>query len=469
MMLCYDTSRSQVNGTADEVSLEKQSQMRSIRDRLCPDTRGNRFDFCYLSQVLSLAKFDLGGEMKLLFLSHEIPSPAFSDPLPLYHEIRHLSVLYGHDITLISFASDRSRVEDFQYLKSFCSVEDPIRTESVPLNKLLLEVVKNSVLNLPKNLKHGLLVNELDYFYDHRMDQKIKEVIKEGNFEIIVSTRQMANYVIDVDVPKIVYPFDAMHEARRQVFANSGGLQKIAYCLRYVLNRSYEKRIYEEFDACLVVTQLDKELLESLNPRIRCAVVPLGVDANYFIHADTNEEPSSLILLSALQYPAQIANVFFFYNEIFHLVLRERPDAKLYIVGRDPVKEIVDLAADPLVSVTGYVDDVRPYLAKSTVFVAPMILGTGMKNKVLEAMSMAKAVVTTTTGAQGIAVRNREHVIVADNSDEFARETVSLLKDRRARSTLGANARKLVDEQYSLEKVTQVLNDSIVNVLSHRG
>jgi glycosyltransferase involved in cell wall biosynthesis len=421
------------------------------------------------SQGLIFGMHFLAAKMKILVLSHEIPSPAASDTLPLYHGIRHLSALYGHDITLISLASDRSRAEDFEYLKSVCSVEDPISFEWRPLKKLLLTAVKTGTRNLPKNLKHGLLVNELDYFYNHRMDEKIKEAVRKDNFDLILSTRNMANYVVDVDAPKIVCPFDAMYEARRQVFENSRGLERLVYGLRHALNRSYEKRIYEKFDACWVVTQLDKELLESLNPRIRCIVVPLGVDVDYFSPIDTDEEPSSLVLLSALQYPAQIANVFYFYNEVFPSILRESPDVKLYIVGRDPVKEIVDLTADPLVSVTGYVKDVRPYMAKSTVFVAPMILGTGMKNKVLEAMSMGKAVVTTTIGAQGIAVRNREHVIVADNSDEFARETVSLLTDRHARATLGANARKLVEEQYSWETVTKVLNESIVNVLSQRG
>ena len=116
--------------------------------------------------------------MKLLFLSHDIPSPAASDTLPLYHLIRHLSALFRHDITLVSFASERSRAEDFEYLKSICTIENPIRIQWSEFKKLSLKAAKNSVLNLPKNVKHGLLVNELDYYYDHRMDQAIKEALK---------------------------------------------------------------------------------------------------------------------------------------------------------------------------------------------------------------------------------------------------------------------------------------------------
>jgi len=300
------------------------------------------------------------------------------------------------------------------------------------------------------------------------MDQKIREAINKNNFDLIFSTRQMANYVADVDAAKIVQPFDAMYEWHRQLFENSTGLRKIAYGIRYALNRSYEKRIYEKFDACLVVTEIDKELLESLNPRIRCSVVPNGVDIDYFSPIDINEEPSSIIFLSSMNMRPAIVHVIQFYNEIFPFIREAIPDVKLYLVGRDPAKEIVDLSADPAVRVTGFVNDVRPYVAQSTVFIAPEFLGTGIKNKVLQAMSMGKAVVTTTAGARGIAARDGVHLVVADTFKEFAKKTVSLLKDRRMRATLGTNARKLMEEQYSWEAITKLLNESLVNICSER-
>ena len=107
-------------------------------------------------------------------------------------------------------------------------------------------------------------------------------------------------------------------------------------------------------------------------------------------------------------------------------------------------------------------------MAQSTIFIAPEFLGTGIKNKVLQAMSMGKAVVTTTAGVRGIAARDGEQLVVADTFKEFAKRTVSLLKDRQMRATLGANARKLIEEQYSWETITKALNELLVNICSKR-
>jgi sugar transferase (PEP-CTERM/EpsH1 system associated) len=406
--------------------------------------------------------------MKLLFLSHDIPSPAASDSVSLYYLIRSLSTIYGHHVTLISFVSERSRIEDLELLKTVCSVENPVPIHWGSLGTLLLKAVGNSLLKLPCNLKNHLLVNELDYYYDRRMDQLIREALKTNQFDLIVSTRQMASYIVDVHTPKVVQPYDALSEWHRQVAASSRGLKRIQASLRSALNESYERHIYVKFDACLVVTEQDKQRLESLNPRTRCIVIPNGVDTDYFAPINVDEQPSCLVFVARLKYAVPIANVLHFYNEVLPLIRHENPDVKLYLVGRDPAEAIRALSADPSVNVTGYVEDVRPYVAKSTVVISPDTLGTGIKNKVLEAMSMGKAVVTTKLGAQGIAVRNREHLVVADTPSDFAKETLSLLTDRSTRATLGANARKLVEEQYSWDSIAKTVNQLLTNIVSEK-
>jgi glycosyltransferase involved in cell wall biosynthesis len=123
---------------------------------------------------------------------------------------------------------------------------------------------------------------------------------------------------------------------------------------------------------------------------------------------------------------------------------------KLYVVGGDPSPDVIRLSS-PSIVVTGFVDSVRPYLAKCGVFIVPMTEGTGIKSKVLEAMAMSKPVVTTPLGILGIDARNGEEVAVADGSAEFADMVNKLLRDTGMRSRMGNNARKPIEREYSWE------------------
>jgi glycosyltransferase involved in cell wall biosynthesis len=139
-------------------------------------------------------------------------------------------------------------------------------------------------------------------------------------------------------------------------------------------------------------------------------------------------------------------------------IKRELPNVKFYVVGREPDNRIKKLSFDPSVIVTGSVNDVRPYFAASEVFVNPIIIDDGgIKNKVLEAMAMGKAVVSTPLGARDIGATDYENIVIARNDREFAEKVVELLKDEKERRRIGNNARKFVEENYSWEKQSKML------------
>jgi glycosyltransferase involved in cell wall biosynthesis len=220
----------------------------------------------------------------------------------------------------------------------------------------------------------------------------------------------------------------------------------------------YEKEIYKRFDACLVVTQRDKDLLTTLCPQINCEVLPNGVDTEYFSPMDVQEEFPSLVFVAEMGTLVNVHSILHFYDTIYPSIRQELPQIKLYLVGRKPSVEIINLAVDESVLVTGYVDSVKPYIARSSIFVAPLILGTGIKNKVLEAMAMGKCVVTTSIGAQGINAVSGEDLIITDNPNEFATWVVNLLKDKQLRQKLGDNARRIIETKYSWKKIAERLD-----------
>jgi glycosyltransferase involved in cell wall biosynthesis len=308
-------------------------------------------------------------------------------------------------------------------------------------------------------IKGKSLPNLLDYYFNLHMRDKILECLIEEKYDLIYCARTMANYVQDTNIPKVVQPFDATYEWNRQMFLNSKGMNKAIYYIMYKMAKSYESTSYKKFDACLFVTQKDKELINNISPKTNCVVLPNGVNTQYFKPIDVAEDFPSLVYVSDMSGYTTIENVHFFYNEIYPHIQKEIPNTKIYLVGRNPAKEISNLASDSNVIVTGTVDDVRPYIAKASIFIAPMIMGTGIKNKVLEAMAMGKAVVTTTIGSQGIDGISGKDFLVTDDPSKFAKFTVQLLRDKNFRELLGDNARTLIEKSYSWEITAKKLNE----------
>lgn len=408
--------------------------------------------------------------MKILALCHDFPSPSFSDTLPVFHLLKGLSHLYSHEIILITFLSADDHY--FCELDKFCSIETSIRIHRAKsVIGQVTQTIKRTMdpRNMLSKIKSGSpFISPLDYYYSPLMSKRIKEVLAREKPDILYLTRPMANYARNIPIPKIIQPYDAVYEWHRQMYCAEKGAKKIIYYATYRMTRSYEAKTYNKFDACLVVTKEDKDLLASLCSSINCIVLPNGVDIEYFKPMDLKEDFPSMIFVSDMSGSHATNNILYFYNEIFPIIRKEIPEVKLYLVGRNPTQEIVNLKRDHSVTVTGYVNDLRPYLARSSIFVAPMVLGTGIKNKVLEAMSMGKCVVTTSIGAQGIEAVPGRDIVLTDNPKNFGNLCIRLLRNRSLRKELGNNARRIIENEYSWEKITGRLEQILQALVKDR-
>jgi glycosyltransferase involved in cell wall biosynthesis len=154
-----------------------------------------------------------------------------------------------------------------------------------------------------------------------------------------------------------------------------------------------------------------------------------------------------------------------FTQEIFPRIRKSRPDARFVIAGRNPPEEVRGLAREGEIIVTGFVEDMRPLLASATVYVCPLCNGSGMKNKMLEAMAMGKAIVTTPEGISGINATHGTHLIVARTPEEFANATVSLCNNPQRREELGFAARVFVEQNYSWEHTGHLVHELYLHVM----
>lgn len=277
--------------------------------------------------------------------------------------------------------------------------------------------------------------------------ERLRRVLRGRNFDVI-HTRQlpMAAFSGGIDHPaKLLELIDSETlQAARRV---RPGAPKTR--LRAATARLMEQRAVRQFHACTTVADADAQVIRELAPALPVYVTPNGVDAAYFSPLDLPEQPDTVVFTGAMSFPPNVTAVLNYYHNILPLVRKELPQVRLIVAGRDPAPEIAALAADPFVTVTGFVEDIRPWLAQSCVMICPMTSGSGIKNKVLEAMAMARPVIATTLGMEALEVTNWRELVVADHPAEFAAALLKLLRDAGERRRIGAAGRELVLRRYT--------------------
>jgi len=180
----------------------------------------------------------------------------------------------------------------------------------------------------------------------------------------------------------------------------------------------------------------------------------------------SGEEPDSLVFTGSMDWMPNEEGILYFVEEILPLIRKQRPNTALWVVGRNAGKKIKALPeSDPGIHVTGRVADIRPYIARGSVYVVPLLVGSGTRLKIFEAMAMGKTVVSTTIGAEGLPVTNGSDIILADAPQHFANAVCRILSSPEERKRIGCAARKLVESEYSWAAVAKHL-ESVLRLYS---
>jgi glycosyltransferase involved in cell wall biosynthesis len=224
--------------------------------------------------------------------------------------------------------------------------------------------------------------------------------------------------------------------------------------LEYLKCRPFEQRLWRKVDACAVPSDREAGLIRKKAPATPTAVVPNAVDPDYFTPSSAPPERDTLIFTGLLSYRPNLDAATYLVNEILPLIQRERPGVTLTIVGDGHAVDMAKLKR-PNVTVTGRVDDVRPYMHRAAVSVVPIRIGGGTRLKVVEALAMGKAVVSSQVGSEGIRVRDGEHLLLAgDDAVAFATRVLQLLSDPVWAAALGRAGRSLVAAEYTWRQAT---------------
>ena len=376
-------------------------------------------------------------KLRILFVAPYVPSPIRVRP---YQFVRHLARA-GHAVTVVALSDGLPSEQALSELREVCAA-----VHVVPHARWRAAAQCLLALPTPTPLWAA-------YCRSAPMARLLQELAVSGNFDVAhVEHLRAAHFAPALrGLPAVFDAVDCITALRRQMLDQPGGAaKKLVSGEEWVKLRRYEPKAYRPYARVVVTSRHDADELIKLDARMPVRVVPNGVDLEYFRPNGLAPEPDSLVFSGKMSYHANEDAASFLATEVLPRLRKHRPAATLTIAGSGPSPALRALAdRDAGIAVTGYVDDLRPYLQQALVAVCPMRIGVGIQNKALEAMAMARPVVCSPLVSRALSGAVRDGTVhVAATADEFALYCAQLLSRPDQARRAGVAARRYVEEYH---------------------
>ncbi len=398
----------------------------------------------------------------ILFLCHRIPYPPNKgDKIRSYNILKHLTKT--KNVSLGFLIDDPKDHKYVSTLKEQCEhiFYDQIQSFRKKIYSLGSALLNNTPITIP-------------FFYSTKLQNQLDDFLdKESIDTIVCSSSPTAEYIFRsrhyqhlVNNVHLVMDFIDMDSQKWSQYASREGFPlSIIYSREASKLFKYEQKIECVFKQLFIVSEAEKKLFQELIPTEKITAISNGVDLDFFnpeFHSDKHLPSPSLVFTGAMDYWPNIDGAIWFVENVLPLIKLSFPDVIFYLVGSNPSSELNKLEANEGVVITGFVDDIRDYIQQADVCVIPLRIARGIQNKVLEAMAMGKAIVSTPEAAEGLNIDLEKDISIKNEADSFADEVISLLSNRDKTVKLGINARKVVEKNYSWELNLSTL-DSVIN------
>lgn len=380
--------------------------------------------------------------MRLLFLSAWFPHPPDNgSKLRIAHLLAGLAG--SHEVDLVTFCDRPDWQEGARVLRRYCAEIRVIPWK--PYTPYSARALLGFFSPTPRAL--------LD-IYSPEMAQTIHEQVRKRRYDLVIASEMpMAAYWKDfAPLPAIL---EDLELGALSADAQSGAwnLRRLRLWPTWFKLRHYLARLLPHFRACTVVSPAEEALLRRAVPGYtRTAIVPNCVDTSDYAGIVAERRRGQLIFPGALSYHANYDAVRFFVREIYPRLRAEEPAAELTITGRTDGVPWPPCALVGPVHLAGWVEDVRPWIAASWATVVPIRRGGGTRLKILESLALGTPVVSTRKGAEGLAVEDGHHLLLADTPQDFAEAVLALLRDHALWTRLSEQGRTLVAERYDWQR-----------------
>ena len=386
--------------------------------------------------------------MKLLVLLPRVPYPLEKgDKLRAFYQIKELSKY--HDIYLVALQDAPLHPEALEKLEPYCKE---------------IHLVRLSLLSKYWGIAQAFLKGlpmQCGYFFSNKAKWKIKKLINKIHPEHIYCFMiRVAEYVKKYqDCHKTLDYQDVLSVGMKRRAEKAPFWKKPVFLYEYQTLKRYEKNIFSHFTNKIIITSVDRDLIPHPHNQY-IQVVSNGIDFERFTCVN-KEKKYDLIFVGNMSYPPNVDAVLFLVKSIFPKLLEKFPDLQLCICGATPAPAIKALASEHI-HVTGWVDEMPEYYAQSKIFVAPMLLGTGLQNKLLEAMAMKLPCVTSPLAGKPLEGAQHHHsLLICNTIDEYVDAISKLLSDKTFYQTIAENGHQFVKANYDWQEIGKKLEEII--------
>ena len=385
--------------------------------------------------------------MKIFVILPRIPFPLEKgDKLRAFHQIRCLSK--NNEIILCAINDTKIHKDARKTLQKYCT---SIHFFSVSKFSIIINVLKAFLSGKPF---------QVGYFYNSKAKKKIDDLIKKHKPDhIYCQLIRVAEYVKDQDIPKTIDYQDVFSKGLERRIHSAPFYLKPVFRIEYNRVLNYERTVFDSFDNKTIISIPDRDLI-SHPEKDKIEIIINGVDTDYFFPIKMKKE-YDLVFTGNMAYPPNAKAAVYIVKKILPIVHKTMPDVNLLLAGASPDKSVLSLDSEK-VTVAGWVDDMRESYAKAKIFIAPMQIGTGLQNKLLEAMAMRIPSITSKLANNALGAKPGKEILLGSSPDEYASHIIDLLRNPIKAEKLAENGYKYIINNYNWESATAKLEELMI-------
>jgi len=388
--------------------------------------------------------------LKILWLKTELLHPIDKGgKIRTYQMLKHLKE--HHELTFLTLCGDSEEQDAFDKAEEYCHrlVTVPFAAPAKYSAMFYADLAKNLVSPLPYALSR---------YRSEAMKKAVTREVQGQRHDVVVSDFLVCapNTPRRLACAKVLFQHNV--EAmiwKRHAQTATNPAKKAYFYGQWLKMRAYEQWACREFDSVVAVSENDRNVFRDQYGVNEVYDVPTGVDTQYFEPQFVEKDPMNLVFTGSMDWLPNEDAMIYFADAILPRIVEKVPQVTVTVVGRKPTPSLQHLAKEqPRIKLTGRVEDIRPHVAKASVYIVPLRIGGGTRIKIYEAMSMQKAIVSTSVGAEGLPLRDGEEIFLADDPKKFAEVVVKLLQSPETAQKVGRRAREVVCEKFGWEKAS---------------